>query len=147
VLSESDSVITLIFPVPLIVEVKTGSPIFFALGILSPVSVDSSISENPSMTDPSTGIFSPGFIITRSPMTRSSTGTIFMSVPLMMVAVLGAMSSNDLIESVARRLDLDSKYRPKRTIPIIAHEVPKYVSGNASFIPKNLPRIAKVLYR
>ena len=124
-LSESDSVITLMFPVPLTVEVKTGSPISFILGRLSPVSVDSSTSENPSTTDPSTGIFSPGFMITTSPMTRLSTGTIFMSVPLMMLAVLGAMSSNDLIESVARRLDLDSKYLPKRTIPIIAQEVLK----------------------
>ncbi len=96
-------------PVPLIVEVKTESPIFFTAGILSPVREDSSTSENPSITEPSTGIISPGFTATTSPMTRSSTGTFFTSVPRMVFAILGAISIRDLMESVALILDLDSK--------------------------------------
>ncbi len=51
-----------------------GSPGFFSTGIDSPVSIDSSTAERPSITTPSTGIFSPGRTMTTSPTITSSTG-------------------------------------------------------------------------
>ena len=61
-------------PDRLTVAPMTSSPIFFATGRGSPVSIDSSTAEAPSVTTPSTGIFSPGFTMTRSPGTTASTG-------------------------------------------------------------------------
>jgi len=63
-----------ILPDRLTVAPMTSSPIFFATGRGSPVSIDSSTAEAPSVTTPSTGIFSPGFTMRRSPGTTSSTG-------------------------------------------------------------------------
>ena len=62
-------------PVLLIVAPITLSPTFFATGILSPVIIDSSTFDSPSVTSPSTGILSPGRIITMSSMTTSEVGT------------------------------------------------------------------------
>ena len=47
-------------PVLLIVPAVTSSPILFLTGIGSPVNIDSSTLDEPSITLPSTGIFSPG---------------------------------------------------------------------------------------
>ena len=49
-------------PVPLIVAPMTRPPAVFSTGIGSPVSIDSSTLDRPSMTTPSTGTFSPGRI-------------------------------------------------------------------------------------
>ena len=46
-----------------------------ATGIGSPVSIDSSTADAPSVTTPSTGIRSPGFTITRSSTSTASTAT------------------------------------------------------------------------
>ena len=46
---------------------QTSPPGSLATGRLSPVSMDSSTAEEPSTTNPSTGIFSPGRTSTRSP--------------------------------------------------------------------------------
>ena len=62
-------------PVVFTVAPMTASPIFLETGIGSPVSIDSSTAEAPSVTTPSTAIFSPGLTITRSPGTRASTAT------------------------------------------------------------------------
>ena len=47
-------------PLALIVPVETSSPIFFSIGIGSPVNIDSSMLEWPSIITPSTAIRSPG---------------------------------------------------------------------------------------
>src|SRR3989338_5982132 len=57
----------------LIVPVTTLSPIFFSTGIGSPVTMASSINEEPSTIIPSTGILAPGFTITKSQCTTSLT--------------------------------------------------------------------------
>ena len=54
-------------PVVLIVPPITSSPIFVETGIGSPVTIDWSTAEEPSVTTPSTGIRSPGLMITTSP--------------------------------------------------------------------------------
>ena len=62
-------------PVVLTVAPYTASPGAFSTGTLSPVSIDSSTDEAPSMTSPSTGSLSPGLTRTTSPGTTSSTPT------------------------------------------------------------------------
>ena len=52
----------------------TLSPEALAMGVGSPVSIDSSTQELPSLTTPSVGTFSPGRTCTRSPTTTSDTG-------------------------------------------------------------------------
>ena len=54
-------------PVVFMVAAMTASPARFSTGTLSPVNRDSSTSETPSSTTPSTGIRSPGRTSTRSP--------------------------------------------------------------------------------
>ena len=53
----------------------TESPTTFFTGIDSPVSIDSSTCELPSVTSPSTGILSPGLMTTVSPASTSAVGT------------------------------------------------------------------------
>ena len=64
------------FPFVFTVEPITISPIDFVIGILSPVTMLSSIADSPLVIIPSTGIFSPGFTIIMSPATTSSTGIV-----------------------------------------------------------------------
>jgi hypothetical protein len=54
-------------PVPLTVPPITLSPALFAIGMGSPVTIDSSIALRPSTTSPSTGTLSPGRTRRRSP--------------------------------------------------------------------------------
>ena len=54
-------------PLVLMVEPTTLSPFFLVTGILSPVTIDSSIVVDPSTITPSTGIFSPGLTRMISP--------------------------------------------------------------------------------
>ncbi len=65
--SPSRSARTTRLPVPLSVAPITLSPTVLPTGTGSPVSIDSSIEERPSITVPSTGTFSPGRTRTRSP--------------------------------------------------------------------------------
>jgi len=62
-------------PVLLIVAPTTVEPISFFTGRLSPVSMLSSTLDSPSTTTPSTGILSPGRIITMSSRSTSEVGT------------------------------------------------------------------------
>ena len=68
----------------------TSSPTDFDTGILSPVNIDSSTVEFPSVTTPSTGTFSPGLTRMRSPTCTSSTGTSTSCPSRKTVAILGA---------------------------------------------------------
>ena len=65
-----------IVPLRLIVEPTTVSPTFFTTGILSPVTIDSSIVEEPAVIWPSTGTFSPGLTRIKSPTWTWSSGTL-----------------------------------------------------------------------
>ena len=62
-------------PVWLSVPPITASPIRFSTGIGSPVIIDSSTELSPSVSQPSTGIFSPGRTRRVSPTRTSSSGT------------------------------------------------------------------------
>ncbi len=85
-------------PVPFTVPAVTRAPGVFSTGIDSPVTIDSSTALVPSITTPSTGIFSPGRTRRRSPGWTSSIGTS-RSVPAASIrrAVFGASPSNALI--------------------------------------------------
>ena len=61
-------------PLLLIVAPMTVSPGFFATGMDSPVSIDSSTCDSPSSTSPSTGILLPGRITTTSSFATSAVG-------------------------------------------------------------------------
>jgi len=67
-------------PVPFTVAPTTRSPACLALGIGSPVTIDSSIALDPSIITPSTGIFSPGLTRRRSP-TATLSSAISLSTP------------------------------------------------------------------
>ncbi len=54
------------------VPAKTEAPATFSTGMLSPVSMDSSTADSPSVTVPSTGMRSPGRTTTTSPGSTSS---------------------------------------------------------------------------
>ena len=88
-------------------------PTLFSTGILSPVSIDSSIAVLPSITSPSTGSFLPGLTNTISPTTTSSTETIISLLSLITVAVFGTNPINFFIASEVLPLDTASKYLPK----------------------------------
>ena len=64
-------------PFPLMVPEVTLSPDFFSKGIGSPVIIDSSMLEFPSIILPSTGIFSPGFTLRISLILISESATFF----------------------------------------------------------------------
>ena len=61
-------------PVPLIVAPIRCAPAVFSTGIGSPVSIDSSTLDRPSVTTPSTGTFSPGRTRSVSPTCTSLRG-------------------------------------------------------------------------
>src|SRR5215472_1945393 len=81
-------------PVVLSVPPMTLAPISLVIGMDSPVTMDSSTAERPSITSPSTAIFSPGRTRSRSPTAIASSDTSS-SPPsaLKRRAVLGARSS------------------------------------------------------
>ena len=79
----------LIIPFLLIDAPVTLSPICFSTGILSPVSIDSSIVVCPSIIMPSTGIFSPGLTRIISPVLTSSIRTSCSPSSFKTVAVFG----------------------------------------------------------
>ena len=62
-------------PFPLIVPANTSEPFCFPTGIGSPLSIDSSINEEPSITVPSAAILSPGCTTIMSPCLTSSIAT------------------------------------------------------------------------
>jgi len=65
-------------PGPFIVAAKTSISASLATGMLSPVSIDSSIVEFPETTTPSVGIFSPGRTMIRSPLRTPSIGDVLL---------------------------------------------------------------------
>ena len=115
----------------------TWSPRRFSTGRLSPVSMDSSTAEAPSRTTPSTGTFSPGRTITRSPIWTSSVGMSVSSPFRMTRAVFAWSPIRRLIASLVRPLAIASSRRPKRIRVMITAAVSKYTAGAIPRARKN----------
>ena len=79
----------------------TASPTTFLTGIDSPVSIDSSTCDAPSVILPSTGILSPGLMTTVSPTSTSAVGTLVSMPSRSTVAIGGARSISARIASEA----------------------------------------------
>ena len=79
----------------------TDAPDCLATGRLSPVTIDSSTSDPPSCTTPSTGIFDPGLTSSRSPTLTSAVGISTSWPSRMTVARGGASSSRVRMASLA----------------------------------------------
>jgi len=77
-----------------IVHPNTLSPIIFSIGMLSPVSIDSSTLECHEIKTPSIGTFSPGLTMMISHFFTCSIGISTTIVPLLTLAVLGANHIN-----------------------------------------------------
>ncbi len=103
----------------------TGSPGVFSTGRDSPVTMDSSRLERPSMIRPSTGTCSPGRTTTTSPTTTSSTGTSLTSSLRTTRARRGARRIRRLMASEVRPLARPSSHRPRSRITMIAPAVSK----------------------
>ena len=108
-------------PVVFRVAPMTSSPIFLATGIGSPVSIDSSTADAPSVTTPSTAIFSPGLTITRSPGTSVSTAISASLPPRTTWAVFARSPARRRIACDVRPLALASSSRPSRMRAMMAH--------------------------
>lgn len=100
------------YPFLLIVPETIVSPTVFSTGILSPVILDWSTDELPSIITPSTGILPPGLISRLSPTTISSNPNSTSFPSLITIAVLGAKLINLLIASLVFPFDFVSKYFP-----------------------------------
>ncbi len=88
-------------PVVLMEAPMTSEPGVLATGRLSPVTIDSSTSEMPSATTPSTGTFPPGRMRSRSPTWTSPVGTSTGSPSRRTVAIGGARSIRARMASLA----------------------------------------------
>ncbi len=117
--------------VPLVFSVApiSASPARLLTGIGSPVSMDSSTALPPSVTTPSTGIFSPGRTRSRSPTCTCASGTSS-SLPsaLMRRAVLGARPSSDLIAAEVCERAFSSRICPSMVSEIITTAASKYTA-------------------
>ena len=102
-------------PVRLTVPAKTFDSGVFSTGRLSPVSIDSSIVEAPSVTTPSTGIRSPGRMRTKSPTRTSAVGTSTSAPARTTRAVRGARLTSRRIASEVRPRARASSQRPSTT--------------------------------
>ena len=111
----SPTLVTFILKTPVLFRLAPTTLLstLFSTGRLSPVNIDSSTDEYPSITTPSKGIFSPGRTNNTSPTTISSTFTTDSTPSLIMFAVFGARFISLLIASVVRPFDTASKYLPK----------------------------------
>ena len=107
------------------VEPITLLPFSLSTGILSPVNILSSTLDSPSITIPSTGIFSPGRTITISPITTSFNGTSISTLFLTTFAVLGFKPINFLMAEPVFPLARTSINFPNLIKVIITAEVSK----------------------
>jgi len=112
-------------PLLLMLPATMVSPSVLFTGIGSPVSIDSSTELRPSMTSPSTGIFSPGRTRTVS---FFSTSLIAISCSLLSRttrAVFGCKPIKRFIASEVRPRAFTSKARPRLIKPMIIAEASK----------------------
>ena len=102
-------------PVVFTVAPMTSEPTALATGRLSPVTMDSSMSESPSSTTPSVGTLDPGRTIIRSPGTISDVGTSTGSPLRITSAWAGASSNSVRMASFAPPRARISNQWPRRT--------------------------------
>ena len=103
-------------------------PLLFSTGMLSPVIMLSSTVVLPEITFPSTGIDSPGLMITVSPVSTSPVGTSI-TIPLRSTcAIDGLRAISFLIASDVLPFARNSRYLPRRTRVIMIDEASKYKS-------------------
>ena len=93
----------------------TADPGALATGRLSPVTIDSSTSDSPDSTSPSTGTFAPGRTSTRSPTSTSAVGTSTSVPSRSTTAIGGASSSSVRMASLAPPRARISNQCPSRT--------------------------------
>ena len=117
-------------PFVLSVEPMTTAPMPFSTGIGSPVSIDSSTADAPSVTTPSTGTFSPGRTRSRSPGCTASSGTSVSSSPTTTRADVAWSPISRRMAPVAWPLARASSHRPSSTSPMISVDESKYVCGS-----------------
>ncbi len=103
----------------------TSSPGFLPTGMLSPVTMLSSIEERPSRSTPSTGIFSPARTRRRSPRTTCSIGMSTSTPSRITRAVRGASPMSLRIASEVWLRARASRKRPRRMSVMIAAAVSK----------------------
>ena len=115
----------------LIVAPITPSPTFFSTGIDSPVTIDSSSEDWPSITLPSVGIFSPGLIIIISPTFTCSISTSFSLPSNKIRAVFTSSFKSPLKASEVFPLARTSKYLPKSWKAIIKAATSKNTGTSA----------------
>ena len=113
-------------PVRFTVVPVTLLPTCTSTGTLSPVSVDASMLDAPSVTTPSAAMISPGRTTIMSP-TRINTASIVASSPSRkMVAVRAPNANNARNASPARRFARASKYLPANKKMVTATATSKY---------------------
>ena len=113
-------------PVVLSVPPVTSSPSRLATGSASPVSMDSSTSDAPCITTPSTGTFSPGRMRTTSPMTTADRGTSVTTPPRSTRAVGGARFMSDSMAWLVAPFARVSRILPRSTKVMSIAQVSKY---------------------
>ncbi len=112
-------------PLLLMVPPITIAPTSLVTGMDSPVNMDSSMAEPPSVILPSTGIFSPGRTTTRSP-TNTLLNGISASLPSRIIrAVCGVSPMSLRMAWEVRPLARFSRKRPRRINTMMAPEVSK----------------------
>ncbi len=116
-------------PDVLIVAPITSSPADFVTGMGSPVSIDSSTGEVPSVTTPSTGTRSPGRTRRRSPGTTRASSMSCSTPSRIRRAVVAWRPTSRRIAPVVRPLARFSSHRPSRISPMMIVDESKYVSG------------------
>ena len=94
------------------VAADTLSPTALSTGMLSPVSADSFTALPPSITTPSTGMFSPGRTTKVSPTRTWAMGTVCSLSPRSTLAVLGDRRISPLSASVVFPLERASSILP-----------------------------------
>ena len=104
----------------------TASPARFSTGIGSPVIIDSSTELPPSVSRPSTGIFSPGRTRRTSPCRTSSSGTSRSWPARTTRATGGASESSSRMAAPVRCLARSSSTCPSSTSVMITAAASKY---------------------
>ena len=120
-------------PVLLSVPPMTSEPARFSTGMDSPVSMDSSTADAPSITSPSVGIFSPGFTMTVSPTITDSAGTSISAPSRITCAFAGFKSMSLRTAAEERFLIISSMYLPSSTNAMMTALTSKYTSRSSTF--------------
>ena len=120
-------------PVLLSVPPIMAAPGFFATGMDSPVSIDSSTADEPSITSPSVGTFSPGLTMTTSPTITDSAGTSISTLSRTTCACAGLRSMSLRTAADERFLIISSMYLPSSTKAMITALTSKYTSRSSTF--------------